>query len=358
MINLFYELAEKAMELERKGKRMVRLNVGDTNLPVPACALDAARQNLAKAKSGYGPSAGLPALRQAIAAREGCGYENVVVGPGSKHLLFALVSILAGIGKKVALPLPCWPAYGLILRQTQSTALEIRATLGNNWEFGSLPPADAAIICNPLNPTSTIYKGGSLRAAVAEAEEKGTHVIIDEAYRGLSFEPIEKVGKIRLRSFSKEFCIENWRLGYAIAPVGIAKKLESFNQITCTCVPSFVQEAGIACLENEKEILAEHRKAWIARADAACKSLVAHGFKFARPQSGIYVFASHEEITDSGKYALTLLDKGVAVAPGSDFGGYGKFVRICINQPPAVLEEAIGKMADALPSQNKSKLKK
>ena len=348
MINLFYELAEKAMELERKGHSMVRLNIGDTNLPVPSCALEAAAQSLKKSKSGYGPSAGLPSLRRAIAAREGCGYENVVVGPGSKHLLFALVSILAGKGKSVALPLPSWPAYGLICRQTQSTALEIPATLDDNWEFGKLPTSDVAIICNPLNPTSTVYNGGSLAKAVKGAEDKGTHVIMDEAYRGLSFEPIEKIGKIRLRSFSKEFCLENWRLGYAIAPENIAKQLERFNQITCTCIPSFVQDAGIACLENEKEILPAHRKVWIARADAACKSLASHGFKFAKPQSGIYVFATHEEISDSGKYALSLLEKGVAIAPGSDFGGYGGFVRICLNQQPAVLEEAIGKMAEAL----------
>jgi len=357
VINLFYELAEKAMELERKGKRMVRLNVGDTNLPVPSCALEAAAQSLKKAKSGYGPSAGLPALRQAIAEREGCGYENVVVGPGSKHLLFALVSLLAGRGKSVALPLPSWPAYGLICRQTQSTALEIRTTLENNWEFGRLPSADVAIICNPLNPASTIYKGSALAKAVKDAEGKGTHVIMDEAYRGLAFAPIEKVGKIRLRSFSKEFCLENWRLGYAVVPESIARQLERFNQITCTCTPSFVQEAGIACLENEKETLAAHRKIWKARADAACKSLAAHGFKFAKPQSGIYVFAGHEGITDSTKYAFSLLEKGVAVAPGSDFGGYESFVRICVNQPPAVLEEAIGKMAAAL-SGNKGKRKK
>jgi aspartate aminotransferase len=355
VIDLFYELAEKAMELERKGRRIVRLNVGDTNLPAPPCALEAATQSLGKTKPGYGPSAGLPSLREAIAKREGCGYENVVVGPGSKHLLFALVSLLAGNGKSVALPLPSWPAYGLICRQTHSTALEIRATSENNWEFGSLPSADVAIICNPLNPTSTIYKGSTLAKAVKDAEAEGTHVIMDEAYRGLSFEPVEKLGKIRLRSFSKEFCLENWRLGYAIAPEKIAKQLERFNQITCTCTPSFVQAAGIACLENEKEILAENRRIWKERADSACKALASHGFYFAKPQSGIYVFAGHEEISDSGKYALSLLEKGVAVAPGSDFGGYGNFVRICVNQPPAVLEEAIGKMADALDGKGKRK---
>ncbi|MCX6770309.1 MAG: pyridoxal phosphate-dependent aminotransferase [Candidatus Micrarchaeota archaeon] len=343
------------MELERKGRRIVRLNVGDTNLPAPQCALDAARLSMANAKSGYGPSAGLPQLREAIAKREGCDYENVVVGPGSKHLLFALVSLLAGKGKSVALPLPSWPAYGLICCQTQSKAKEMRTAPGNNWEFGSLPSADAAIICNPLNPTSTIYDGGALRKAVEEAEGNGTHVIMDEAYRGLAFEPIGKLGKIRLRSFSKEFCLESWRLGYAIAPAEIARKLERFNRITCTCMPQFVQEAGIACLENEKEILAANRRIWKARADSACKALAAHGFEFAKPQSGIYVFAGHEGITDSEKYALSLLEKGVAVAPGSDFGGYDKFVRICANQPPAILEEAIGKMVKALDGKGKRK---
>ena len=133
----------------------------------------------------------------------------------------------------------------------------------------------------------------------------------------------------------------------------IVAGLEGGLQVEGTCIPAFIQAAGIACLENEKEILSSHRKAWKARAESACKSLASHGFKFSKPQSGIYVFATHEGISDSGKYALSLLEKGVAVAPGTDFGGYGKFVRICVNQPPSVLEEAIGKMADAIPSKGK-----
>jgi len=344
---MFYELAERTLALERSGKKILRLNIGDTNLPAPRCAVEAAVKSMKEGKSGYGAASGLREFRELIAAREGCSHENVVVGPGSKHLLFALLSLLAGKGKSVALPLPSWPAYSLICAQLGSKLKTVDSSLEKNWEFNTLPKADVAVICNPLNPTSTIYKSSGLRSAIEEAEKNGTHVIVDEAYRGIAFEKFPKLGSIRLRSFSKEFSLESWRLGYAIAPENIAKKLERFNQITCTCVPGFIQAAGVACIENEKELLNTNRKIWKQRADAACSALRAHGFKFATPQSGIYAFATHEGIGDSDEYVIALLEKGVAVAPGSEFGAPG-FIRICLNQPSETLKEAIGKMAQAL----------
>ena len=141
--------------------------------------------------------------------------------------------------------------------------------------------------------------------------------------------------------------MENWRLGYLIAPQEIVQKVVKFNQITETCVPPFVQAAGIACLQNEKELLWENRKIWKVRADAATKALRKEGFKFAAPQAPMYAFATHDCIADAGKYAMRLLEeKGVAVAPGNDFGGFSKFFRITLNQKEEVLEEAIAKMGE------------
>ena len=342
---MFYELAEKALALERGGRKIVRLNIGDTNLPAPQCAVEAAAKSIRGGRAGYGSSAGMHELRQAIAQRENCDAANVVVGPGSKHLIYALMSVLAK--KSVAFPSPHWPMYNLAARQLGLEAKVANTTLEGQWQFDSIPRADLAIICNPLNPTSTIYREASMRRAIAQAAENGTEMIIDEAYRGIAFEKIPSYDAIRVRSFSKEFNMESWRLAYAVAPAEVIKKVIGFNQITSTCVPHFVQEAGIACLENEKEILGRNLRIWRKRSDAACRALAAKGFRFAKPQSGIYVFATHEGIADSGEYCMRLLGKGVAVAPGSEFGNYGKFVRICANQPEDVLEKAIEKMGEA-----------
>lgn len=342
----FYELAEKAMALEKSGKKIVRLNIGDANLPAFDVAKEAACEIIRNSPTGYGSSAGIIELRQEIAKREGCEVENVVVGPGSKHLLFALMSTLCKQGETVAFPAPYWPAYELACRQLGLKVAAANTSLGKNWQFDSLPSAKLSIICNPLNPTSTIYDAKKVKEAIENANAAGDFVILDEAYRGIAFESIPKFeGALRVRSFSKEFNMENWRLGYLVAPSEIVQKVVKFNQITETCVPPFVQAAGIACLQNEKELLDKNKGIWRKRADVASKALREAGFKFAKPQSPMYAFATHDGIADAGEYAMGLLEeKRVAVAPGNDFGGFSKFVRITLNQSEETLREAIGKM--------------
>ncbi len=344
---MFYQIAEKALELEKKGAKIVRLNVGDTNIPTPACAIEAAAKAMKSGKSGYVSSAGMPELRAAIAKREGCALENVVVGPGSKHLIYGLLSVLAKQGGKVAFPKPYWPAYTLACNQLGLKQITPDASLENNWEFGKLPQADIAIICNPLNPTSTIYSESSIRKALKDTASTGTHLILDEAYKGIAFEKIPRYeGAIRVRSFSKEFNMENWRLGYIVAPVEVAKKMIAFNQVTATCVSPISQAAGLACLENELEILAGNVKIWKSRMGTASKAMKAAGFEFAMPQAGMYIFARHDGIKDGTEFALKLLDKGVAVAPGADFGAGKEYIRICANQELATLEAAIEKIGE------------
>ena len=344
---MFYEIAEKALALEAKGKKIVRLNVGDTSLPTPECALEAAAREMKRGKSGYGSSAGMPALREAIARREGCGVENVVVGPGSKHLLFGLLMILCKKGGSVAMQSPHYPAYALACRQLGLKIKLAETSLEGRWQLGKVPSADALVVCNPLNPTSTICEKSAVDRAIAKAKESKAAVIVDEAYRGIAFKDIPAPDAIRVRSFSKEFNMENWRLGYAVAPKEVAGKLVEFLQATSTCVAPFVQAAGVACLENEDEILEINREIWKMRMAAASKAMRAAGFEFAEPQAGMYIFATHGGIADAEKYAMKLLERGVAVAPGSAFGNFRSFVRICANQPEDVLEDAIAKMGEA-----------
>ena len=343
----FYELMEEVFRLEKSGKKIIRLDIGDTNLPTPSCATAAAIKMLHEKKSSYGPAAGLPELREMIAEREECKIENVVVGPGSKHLIYALMSVIGKRGR-VVFPSPHWPAYELAARQLGLRAVAARTSLENNWQFESLPlqGATIAIICNPLNPTSTVYPSSLIWDTIEEAGKKKVHVVLDEAYKGLSFKHIPKYDAIRIRSFSKEFNMEGWRLGYVVAPVAVAKRIVAFNHITATCTPAFVQQAGIACLNNEKEILSHNKKIWKNRMLVAKKLLKAAGFRFAIPQSGIYVFVTHDSIGDASEYALKLLNRGVAVAPGNGFGDYKSFVRICLNQPKDILVKGIKKMAE------------
>lgn len=343
---MFYELAEKALALEKNGKQIIRLNIGDTGLPTPQCAIDAAMRSMRNGKSGYGSSAGMQELRERIAERENCSVSEVVIGPGSKHLIYALMSVI-GHGSKnrnIVFPSPHWPMYELGCRQIGLNPITVKTTMEGGWQFDSLPFDDAAmaIICNPLNPTSTVYSEKSMQDTLAQALTKDIPAIIDEAYKGLAFKSIPKYEHaIRVRSFSKEFNMEGWRLGYAIAPKDVAKKLVAFGQITSTCVPEFIQRAGMACLENEKEILEKNKSIWKKRLSVVQNALKKAGFDFIEPQSGIYVFATHKSIKNADRLALKLLEKGVVVSSGDYFGDYSDFIRICPNQDETVLKQAM-----------------
>ena len=344
---LFYELAEKALALERSGKPLLRLNVGDTGLPAPEVAVRAAQACLEKRKFGYGPAAGMMELRQRIAQREQCAPENVVVGPGSKALLFGLLSILKKSFPKVALPSPFWPAYPLIIKHLTMGLEVVKANPEHDWTISTDFSPQLVLLCNPLNPTSTVYPDSTVLELLESASNCGGTVILDEAYRGLSFESIPRYDSIRLRSFSKEFNMEGWRLGYAVTPKELAEKLERFNQMSFSCVPEFVQQAGLACLQDEENLLKQNRREWMRRAQVASRALKKEGFVFSKPQAGIYVFATHPELKESEAFALRALDKGIAVAPGKDFGQPNYF-RICLNQEPEVLEEAIAVLSSCI----------
>ncbi len=347
----FYAIVEKAFAMEQAGKRIVPLHIGDTNLPTPASAIRAATEFLSNKRSLYGPGAGLRQLRERIARREGCAVENVVVGPGSKHLLFGLLSVLGKPGMRIAIPAPGWPAYALMARQLRLEPVSLPTSLESGWLFDPEAARGCGLfmLCNPQNPTSTVYPAELVERTLAIAREAGGQVILDEAYKGLAFEPMPRIdGALRVRSFSKEFSMEGWRLGYAVAPAPVAAALTGFNQITATCVADFVQLAGISCLEEEEQILGAVRATWKRRSLAGQAALRAAGFQFAAPQGGMYVFATHPKLRDADKLGERLLERGVAIAPGSGFGDYPRFVRLCLNQEPAVLEQAIRQLAEAI----------
>jgi aspartate/methionine/tyrosine aminotransferase len=339
-------LADRALSLERDGRRIVRLNVGNTNLPPPAEAVERAIRVLRENPPGhYESAAGSPELLRLIAEREGCGTENVVIGPGSKLLIWGLMSILCERGESLSTPAPYWPAYALA---AESLGLRFRPQPGrleDGWSFAAadLSGAGLFILCNPHNPTGLVLDDGPVGEIIERCGRQGIHLVIDEAYKGLAFRPIPRYKRaIRVRSFSKEFSLESWRLGYAVAPAAVVERLVSFISRTATCVPRFVQEAGIACLEGESGIRMSREAVWRSRSETLQGELAKRGFRFAAPGSGMYVFATRDDIIDSESFCRERLERaGIALAPGNAFGGYERFVRIAANQTEKVLEDAV-----------------
>lgn len=348
MNKLLYEVAEEVFRLKNNGKKIISLNLGETNMPVPECGIEAAITHLKTSDAGYSFAAGLKELRQKIAERENCGIENVIVGTGSKEIIFGLMSMLLKKGDNIIIPEPTWPTYGLNAEHLGLEVKIIETSLDKKWSFDGLEFKDEKmlILCNPLNPTSTVYNENLLKKTIDDANDSGLTVILDEAYKALAFEKIPNYeNAIRVRSFSKEFNMEGYRLGYAIAPKEIVNKMIDFNHMCIACVPEFVQKAGLACLENESEILKKHWDIWHTRMLFASKIMKKNGFEFSEPESGIYLFAKHRNIEDSRHFYRELLNEGVAIAPGLAFGNFKQFIRISINQKEEILEKAFAKMA-------------
>ncbi len=326
----FFELAERAQELVRQGKKIIKLQGGSTGLPIPEVALAAMRKACTASPSTYGPPAGLDALRDKLAERENCSRDQILVGAGSKLLLYGLISILKRRGFKLLLPAPYWPAYPLITQDVGMETVVLPTTLEGRWELGELPleANTALLLCNPLNPTSTCYRDEWVQQTVEQASKKGALVIHDEAYRDLAFRRLPKFPGIRLRSFSKEFNLEGLRLGYIIAPAELIKELTRFIQLTTTSCPAMVQEAGLACLRAKEQLVTANREIWQRRLTVLIQELRMFGFEFAPPEAGTYIFARHPRISDSVEFVRKLLERGVGVSPGGAFGPYQNFIRI------------------------------
>ncbi len=339
-MSLFYQLTEEVIRREAAGKSLIKLHIGSTNLKTPEPAVEAARLFLQASRSSYGSAAGQPGLRAALAKREGRPVEDIVVGPGSKQLIFALAAI--SNRKRFVTAAPYWPAYRLIAEQLRMEFVAIETTLENRWSLPEYKSSadDFIVLCNPVNPTSTLIEPTGFATWITEAKRRGGLVVVDEAYRGIAFREQPLWDAVRVRSFSKEFNMEGFRIGYVVSGSDISAQLIAFNQISITCVPPFIQSAAEACIVHEKELLSAHRAIWQRRTAALARGLRQIGFEFVDPDSGMFLFARHPAIRDSNAFTLGLLDRGVSVSPGSGFGNFDSYIRLSASEEPDELLKA------------------
>jgi aspartate aminotransferase len=347
---LFYRLVEETFALERAGKKLIKLHIGSTGLPVPEPALSYLRNLPDGIQAPYGPGAGLAEFRKIAANREGVLPEQIVVGPGSKFLIFSLLMSLKESISELVIPAPFWPAYILMANTLGIPTRIVPTKFESGWKIPDLELklGSVVMLCNPLNPTSTTLSKADVESLESQALASSSTLIFDEAYRDLAFEPIDFSSEIRIRSFSKEFNLEGWRLGYAVLPEPLAKKLGSLVHVTTSCVSSLIQNVGIACLENRKSILETHIGIWKTRLGALSGALKQAGFEFIEPQSGMYAFVTHPKITNCEQFCRAALEKGVVVSPGSAFGPYDRFIRISASSEAGTLVQAVGILSTSL----------
>jgi len=336
-----------AKELQRQGKDIVHMEVGEPDFDTPPHIKKAAVEAIERGATKYTPSAGMPELREAIAKNlAGKGIQttpkNVIVTPGAKHAIFCAMATTLDPGDEIIIPCPCWTYEAIALTfGAKPVYVETKQADGFKLKEESLKaaitPKTKMILLNyPSNPTGAVMQKEDLKPIADLAVDRKLWVLSDEIYDCLVYEgkhasvmglPGMAERTIYINGFSKAYAMTGWRLGYAVAPVEIIAEMDKILQASTSCVAGFVQAAGVAALNGPQDCIEKMRKEYYKRRDVIVDGLNSiDGFECAKPEGAFYAFPSIKKLSlPSLEFCERLLrDVGVAAVPGSGFGPYGE----------------------------------
>ncbi|MGQ9539076.1 MAG: pyridoxal phosphate-dependent aminotransferase [Candidatus Bathycorpusculaceae bacterium] len=356
---MLYEINEKVLRLEKTGKKIIKFNVGDPDQLTPKEIIEAAYEALKKGKTKYSSSAGDKSLREALADIHDVSPDNIVITPGSKWGIFASMYSLLNSGENTIIITPHWTSYELIAKTLGIKTKLLRTALDSNWkidlgEIEALIDGKTRLIVlnNPHNPTSKVLDEKTVEGIVRIADKHKVTILSDEVYADISFVKPKSVlnfsdRHVIIKSFSKTFAMTGWRVGYIITNKELIDKILKLNQITITNVPAFIQEAALKALELRHKIIKRIREKYRKRAQQACSILSKTSLKFSKPEAPFYLFPKVDGL-NSEEFALQLLDRGVAVVPGTAFGDYIEHFRIALTVPDEEVELGLRIISEAV----------
>ena len=364
----------KATELERQGRDIVHLEIGDTDFNTPLNIIEEAYERMKKGHTHYCSSAGIPELREACSEWLGCSKrgdyrpQEIVVGPGGKSFLYYVIMTLAGPGDEVIYPDPGFPVYESVTRYAGATPVPLPMLEENDFRFtaedlaGRVTDRTRLIILNyPHNPTGGTLTRAELDAIAEIAVKKDIVVLSDEVYAHMLFRgehisigtlPGMRDRTILLESFSKTYAMTGWRLGFVAAPAWLAEPLTQLITNSASCVPPFVQYAGAKGLLGDqaesRAMMADFKK----RRDMFVAGLnKIPGISCKSPAGAFYAFPNVSRLPVGAEaFADYLLEHaGVATLPGSAFGVHAaNHLRMCFATSMVNLEKAIERIDRAV----------
>jgi aspartate aminotransferase len=349
----------------------VHLEIGEPDFDTPENIIDAGIQALKSGWTHYGPSAGLPALREAIAQYAGefrgikVGMDEVVVVPGGKPIIFFVILALIEGGDEVIYPNPGFPIYESMIDFAGGKAvpLPLREERDFGFDAGDLASritdrTKLIILNSPHNPTGGVLDEKDVREIARVIGDRDIMVLSDEIYSRLIFEgehfsimsiPEFRNRTILLDGFSKTYAMTGWRLGYGVMRTDLAAHVSRLMTNSNSCTASFTQMAGVEALHGDQSsvdrMLAEFRRRREVMVDGL-NSI--KGFRCLKPRGAFYVFPNVEGTGwQSKKLATALLEEaGVACLSGGAFGNYGEgFIRFSIANSIENIEKALDRVA-------------
>src|SRR5712691_5247984 len=344
-----FEVLNKARALERQGKEIIHLEIGEPDFDTPDNIIEAAVSALHHGWTHYGPSAGLPDLRQTIAEyvnqtrKVSVTSDEVVVVPGGKPIIFFTMLALVDVGDEVIYPNPGFPIYESMINYMGGRAVPIHLREERDFslavdELASLitDRTKVIILNSPQNPTGGVLSQQDINDIADAIGDRNILVLSDEIYSRLLFEgehfsimsvPGFKDRTILLDGFSKTYAMTGWRMGYGVMREDLATHITRLMTNSNSCTASFTQVAGVEAMRGDQSSVDGMRAEFQRRRDVFVAGLNRiKGFSCRLPKGAFYVFPN---ITKTGWKSKMLADAllegaGVACLSGTAFGDFGE----------------------------------
>ncbi|MCD6485879.1 MAG: pyridoxal phosphate-dependent aminotransferase [Syntrophobacterales bacterium] len=342
------DILEKAQAMERSGKDIIHLEVGEPDFDTPECVKEACYRAIRNGKTHYAHSLGLIELREAICEHYFTKYgvdispDRIIVTSGTSPAMFLLFSALIEKGDEVIIPDPHYACYPNYISFFEGVPARVNVSEENGFQYTPegieekiTPKTRGFMINSPSNPTGNILSAGMM----SEIASYGIPVISDEIYHGLSYEKNQEHSILEftdnafvLNGFSKAYAMTGWRLGYIIAPKEYIRPMQKIQQNFFISANSFVQWGGIAALREAKNDVIRMKNIFNERRKFIIKRLHEIGLGITVEPTGAFYILGNIKTFSNNSYemALDILEKAhVGVAPGIDFGknceGYLRF---------------------------------
>jgi aspartate aminotransferase len=372
-------VTQKAQEMKARGIDVISFSAGEPDFDTPPHIVDAAIRALRDGITRYTPVAGIPKLREAIAAQSQrirgvpCAAKQVIVTTGAKHALYGFFHAVLNPGDEVVIPAPYWVSYPdqVMLAGGEPRIVETRAE--DDWvltpealERAVTPRTVAVVINTPSNPTGGLYSKEAITAITRRAIELKLWIVADEIYRDLiydgmgHFSPLSVAAREPERVFvvdgvSKTYAMTGWRIGWGIGDPEVIAAMSMIQGQETSNATSMCQAASLAAITEPADFLEGWRAEYAARRDAMVEGLNRMpGVTCRKPRGAFYVLPCVREIcarmgsgaTDM-EVATYLLEKGrVATVPGTAFGASG-YIRLSYATSMRNIEEGLTRVAEA-----------
>ena len=374
----------KAKELKAAGRPVIGFGAGEPDFPTPQYIVDAAVAACSDpVNHRYTPPAGLPVLREAIAAKtqRDSGYAvspgQVLVTNGGKQAVYEAFATIVDAGDEVLLPAPYWTTYPECIRLAGGVPVEVFAGADQGYlvtveqlEAARTPRTKALLLCSPSNPTGAVYSREQTEAIGRWALEHGVWVITDEIYEHLTYDGVAASHLVAvvpeladttivLNGVAKTYAMTGWRVGWLIGPADVVKAASNLQSHLSSNVANVSQRAALAAVSGDLSAAAEMRTAFDRRRRTIVRMLnEIEGVTCPMPQGAFYAYASVEGVlgrtirgrtprTSVELAALILDEVEVAVVPGEAFGPSG-YLRFSYAMGDDDIVEGVGRVQQLL----------